>query len=201
VTTELTQERLAHPDHPVSGEASDDDLLRRIAAADRHAFEVLARRHYANLHRFVGRIIQRPHLAEEVANDTLLGVWRGAGGYAGNAKASTWIYGIANKKALKALQTRKRESANEDPEAIEDLVCTAPTPEHQAEQADLTRELRAALDTLTPAQRAVMELTYFQGHSCEEVAMILGCPVNTVKTRMFHARARLRKQLARQDWR
>ena len=55
--------------------------------------------------------------------------------------------------------------------------------------------LAKALDDLPPAQRAVVELTYFGGYSYEEIGAITGCPVNTVKTRMFHARAKLRKAL------
>ena len=55
--------------------------------------------------------------------------------------------------------------------------------------------LDKALDTLPPAQRAVVELTYFSGYSYEEIATIMGCSVNTVKTRMFHARSKLRKTM------
>jgi RNA polymerase sigma-70 factor, ECF subfamily len=73
-----------------------------------------------------------------------------------------------------------------------------PTTEHQdlrnpvAEQSDVTELLEHALERLSPDQRAVLELTYYLGHSCGEIAAIMDCPVNTVKTRMFHARNRLR---------
>ncbi|HSB22425.1 MAG TPA: RNA polymerase sigma factor, partial [Burkholderiaceae bacterium] len=65
-------------------------------------------------------------------------------------------------------------------------------PANEAERKDL---LDRALATLPPEQRLVVELTYFLGHSCEEIATITDCPVNTVKTRMFHARRKLRELL------
>jgi RNA polymerase sigma-70 factor (ECF subfamily) len=186
------------PAHPAEGSGDDRELqlLRRVAQQDREAFKELYFIYHRRLLRFVMRMTSRQDLAEEVLNDTMWIVWKKAGEFRAASQVSTWILGIAYRQTL---STSRRTQFNAqfngssvEPEELE--VATADDAQLQAE----TREwLDQGLAQLPLEQRMVMELTYFLGHSCEEIAGIMDCPVNTVKTRMFHARRKLRIGLAR----
>ncbi len=169
-------------------DARDQALLQRVAADDREALEELYSRYHRRLARFLTRITFRYELAEEIINDTLWIVWQQAGEFRGASRVSTWIMGIAYRRALATLRhvsVRPGVSAMDEPEQAED-------PATEVEQRDL---LNRALAMLPLEQRLVLELTYYLGHSCEEIAAMTECPVNTVKTRMFHARRKLRQLL------
>lgn len=168
-------------------------LLGEVARGDKAAFEALFRRYTPRLRRFVEQMTHRPHLVDEILNDTMLVVWRKADTFNLRSKVSTWMIGIALRRGLKAL--RYRDEANDlDPDA------TATPAECGPEGQLLRRELRAhlsrALATLPAAQRAVIELTFYEGYTYREIATIIDCPVDTVKTRMYHARRRLKALLA-----
>jgi RNA polymerase sigma-70 factor (ECF subfamily) len=168
-------------------------LLQRIAARDGRAFETLYHLYYPRLFGFLFRLTRSAETVEEVLNDVMLAVWRGADRFAGRARPSTWIFGIAHRKALKALSRRPAEVATATPPP--EPVAEDEGSEARVERRELRAVLASALGHLSPEQRAVVELTYYQGFSYPEIAEVLDCPVNTVKTRMFHARRRLRELL------
>lgn len=172
----------------------DDELalLRQVAAKDRRAFEALYHLYYRRLFGYLLRITRRADLVEEVLNDVMLAVWKGAAGFDGRSRPSTWIFGIAYHKALKALARRPDEG---DPEEGGPEPVDGDEPESLAARRELATVLGRALGALPPDQRAVVELAYYHGLGYTEIAEIVGCPVNTVKTRMFHARRRLREIL------
>lgn len=178
---------------------SDTQLIARVSAGDRHAFEELYRLYRVRLGRFLGNLVRHPHLAEEVLDDTLLVVWERAAGFKGESKLSTWIFAIAYRKAMKAL--RRYDAPVDDPEA-ENRVSSEAGPEQAFGQARLHALLRQAMGELSPEHRGVVELTYFNDLSYREIAEIMGCPVDTVKTRMFYARRHLRQRLDGElpDW-
>jgi RNA polymerase sigma-70 factor (ECF subfamily) len=171
-------------------DADDALLLRRVADGDRRAFDALYRQYWPRLSRFLGRLTRRSGLVEEVLNDTMLVVWDKAGSFKAESRVSTWIFAIAYKKALKALKSWERPEA---PPHAADGEATAPDdPVNEVMRLQLQGRLRRALATLSPEQRAVVELTYFHGYAYGEIGQIMRCPVDTVKTRMFHARRKLR---------
>ncbi len=175
--------------HPAGGdEVHERQLLQRIAAGDRAALEELYLAYHRRLARFLVRLTYRHELAEEIINDTLWIVWQRSGEFRGASRVSTWIVGIAYRRAL---QTLRHVSVRPGVAAIDEPADPA-DPADEVERRDL---LDRALATLPPEQRLVLELTYVLGHSCEEIATITDCPVNTVKTRMFHARRKLRELL------
>jgi RNA polymerase sigma-70 factor, ECF subfamily len=172
-----------------SSNARELELLRQVAAGDRTAFKELYLIYHRRLARFLMRMTSRHDLIEEVINDTLWTVWLKAGDFRGDSLVSTWIVGITYRRALKAL----RRHGAPRPMLVEE-VAVAP----DAQLEDENREwLGQALAELPLEQRMVMEFSYLMGHSCEEIAQIMQCPVNTVKTRMFHAREKLRRSLPR----
>jgi RNA polymerase sigma factor (sigma-70 family) len=169
-------------------EDDDPELIRRIAAKDRRAFEALYQRYVQRLHRYLSRQIQSPELAEEVLDDVMLVVWQSAASYNRASRVSTWIFGIAHHKALKA---RARLASRAASPLSDDEVAGGEGPEDITMRGELDRLLARGLAALSPEQRAVVELTFHDGCSYQEIAEITHAPVNTVKTRMFHARRRL----------
>lgn len=173
-------------------ELDESGLLRRICDGDRLAFQALYRAYFARLARFLDRMTRNVPLVEEIINDTMLVVWQKADTYDGSCKLSTWIFAIAYRQALKALR-----GLDLPLEAAEDSAGAAGL---EPEQALATRQLQRgvgrALDALPLEQRMVVSLTYYHGMAYQEIADTMGCPVNTVKTRMFHARQKLKDALS-----
>lgn len=166
-------------------------LIARVAAEDMAAFESLYRAYHPRLVRFLHGLLRQGALVEEVLDDTMLVVWRRAHTFDGSAKLSTWLFAIAYRQALKALRQRGQEPRIDDEPAAPGET----EPDRRLQQHQLHACLDEALATLSAEHRAVIELTYYHGHSCREIAAIVDCPVATVKTRMFYARRRLRSAL------
>ncbi len=165
--------------------------IARVARRDKQAFDALYRAYYRRLKRFLEQVTRRPQLVEEVLDDTMLVVWRKADTFRGQAKPSTWIFAIAYKQAMKAMRRLQLP--------VQDWHAEAPSPADDPESALMRQQemrcLRVLLGRLPSEQRAVVELTYYHGCSYKEIAGIVGCPPDTVKTRMFHARRKLRAML------
>lgn len=175
----------------------DDDraLLERIAAGDRPAIQRLYFAYHRRLSRFLSRTVRRPDLVEEIVNDTMFTVWRSAGDFRGDSRVSTWVMGIAYRHALKRMRRDRRSSGMLSIEQHE----IDPGNDAGAGQRELRECIEQALLSLPAPQRLAIELAYFMGYNCEEIATITDCPVNTVKTRLFHARERLRALLPEQS--
>ena len=182
-----------------AGEPAERRLIGRVAVGDLRAFEQFYRAYHARLTRFLDRMTRQRVLVEEVLNDTMLVVWNRSDRFDGSSKVSTWVFAIAYRKALKALQ--RQDEAVED-ETRDERPGLSAGPEQQAQAGQVKAQLVRALDALSVDHRAVIELTYFHGMGYREIAQIVDCPVDTVKTRMFHARRRLRALLAgdAEDW-
>ena len=165
------------------GAPDEGALIDGVAAERMEAFEALYRIYHPRLTRFLHGMTRRPMLV----------VWRKAHTYQPGAKVSTWIFGIAYRQALKALRriddgVESIESVRE--EALADLQQAGP--ESEMQRQELHALLDRAMSALSAEQRAVIELTYYLGYSCRDVAEVMDCPVDTVKTRMFYARRRLK---------
>ena len=169
------------------------ELLDGIKRGRKRDFEALYRIYYPRLQRFLSHQLRQPELIEEVLNDTLMVVWQRADAFAGGSKLSTWIFGIAYRKALKGLS---RLDLPQDDSEAEELVDPGPGPEQQLGQSELRVRLQQVLGELSADHRAVVELCYFHDMAYTEIAQIVGCAPETVKTRMFYARRRLRGLLA-----
>ncbi|HEY1725260.1 MAG TPA: sigma-70 family RNA polymerase sigma factor [Steroidobacteraceae bacterium] len=176
---------------PVRDDRVDRELLRQIAAQDSHALQHLYTEYYRRLLQFLSRLSSQRDALDEAINDTFWIVWRKAAEFRGDSRVSTWIMGIAWRCALKALRRNSDSSA-------EAFATSMPVESVVAETAafeERSQWLAHGLATLPFEQRATLELAYFVGHSCEEIATIMDCPVNTVKARMFQARIKLRNLL------
>ena len=179
-----------------SADAVDAALIGRIAAGDRRAFETLYRSYHPRLDRFLSLMTSRRTVVEEALNDTMLVVWNRAESYNGQSKVSTWIFAIAYRTVLKAL---REQDEPVDASLLDELLSEEPGPEQQLSAGQTRAALLRALDGLSAEQRSVVVLTYFQDLPYAEIARIVECPVDTVKTRMFHGRRRLRVLLSSAD--
>ncbi len=172
--------------------------MARIADKDKGAFEELYRAYYHRVFQFAHRMVRDRGTVEEVVDDTLFAVWRGAASFQGKSAVSTWILGIAYRRALKALESGRRHHGVElNLDAVNERCDPHPdaNPASVAIAADMRRLLNANVARLSDDHRAVVLLTVM-GYSYTEIADVMDCPANTVKTRMFYARKNLQKWLA-----
>jgi len=187
------------PSEDRSGPQYEVRLVRRVAAGESRAFEELYRIYHPRLTRFLINILRRPHLVEEALDDTMMVVWRRPDSFNGASKVSTWIFAIAYRTALKALS--RLDEAQEDLEAVRRPSLEA-SPEQALSERQVQKLLLDAMDKLSSDHRVVVDLTYYHEAGYREIADIMNCPVGTVKTRMFHARQKLKDILDGQlaDW-
>ncbi len=178
-------------DHAPSDAAdAEQALVGRIAQGDKQAFELLFKQYGERVFRYAFRLISNATKAEEVTNDVMLEVWKNAAKFEGRSKVSTWILGITRHVALNAVRRKEFDTVDVDnaPEIADPEDSVA---EVDRDRATLKAALRTALGRLSTEHRDVVELTFFHGCSYQEIAEIVQCPENTVKTRMYHAKKQL----------
>ena len=178
--------------HPTRSDERERTLLSGVARRDRLDFEALYKLYHRPLERFLYRMSVGPELSGEIINDTFWVVWRNAERFRGESRVSTWIMGIAYRRALKALQRSRAVAQLEDDESFGAEVHDA-----SGNHRELEDWILQGLSQLPSEQRIAVELVYYFGHSLEEIGQIMGCRASTIKARMFHARARLRSVLTR----
>ncbi|NML62975.1 sigma-70 family RNA polymerase sigma factor [Massilia sp. RP-1-19] len=179
--------------HGGTVDASDAQLISAVAEGDKHAFELLYHSYFPRLTRFLQGMTRNAQLIEEIVNDTMLVVWNKAYSFDRTCKPSTWVFAIAYRTACKAVRALD-EPVEADPGLLE--ACTEDGPEHELGRHRLRHAVGAALEHLPVAQATVVRLAYHHDMGYADIAAVLDCPVNTVKTRMFHARQRLKELLA-----
>lgn len=186
------QRRVPDGDVPADVAANDAGLMASITQGDLVAFEKLYKQYCPRLTAFLRRFAAHPHLVDEIINDTMLVVWQKAHTYDQTCKVSTWVFSIAYRQGLKALRSVQRKT-----EIVidEDELSAMPEPEQQMNHLQMRKLLEDALGELPLEQRNVVALTYYHGMAYDEIAHTMRCPVNTIKTRMFHARRKLRSLL------
>ena len=176
-----------------SSEPADETLLRCVAKRDVGALELLYGRYHPRVSRFLHRVTRQPELIEEIYNDVMFVVWQSAGNFRFRSKVSTWIMGIAYRRGLKAVSRAGAPTL-----ALDIDVEVAGSRDRHLDAFENRRWLERFLAQLSPEHRAVIELTYYLELSQREIADIVGCPVNTVKTRVFHARKALKNYLSQE---
>lgn len=172
-----------------------EHALLEIAKGDRIAFTQLYSDTKPGLIRYATSLLAGDvDAALDVVDEAFLTVWREAGRYSGAGSADGWIRRIVRNKAIDWLRSRRERPLPTDPEGgfLRQQVDQADTPERAVEKTSAADELRRALERLSPDHREVVWLCYFEDRSLSEIAILAGCPENTVKTRLFHARRLLR---------
>jgi RNA polymerase sigma-70 factor (ECF subfamily) len=171
----------------------DDELLTACATGDEQALGVLYDRLGTAAYRLALRVVRDPAMAEDVVQEAFLTAWRQAKSFdPSRGTASTWIFTLAHRRAVD--RVRKEARFNRLPDRL-----GAVEPRARSSQDAALREtrldVRAALPTLSRAEREVLELAYWGGLTQSEIAVALDIPIGTVKSRTFTALARLRQTL------
>jgi RNA polymerase sigma-70 factor (ECF subfamily) len=182
----------------MAGPTGDDALLvDRLRRGDARAFEDLV---IAYQHRVFGvalRMLGNRAEAEELAQEVFLRVHRGIGEFRGEAKLSTWLYGIASRLCLSRLSGGERKLVRQGEETLERLPGAGGDPAARVEENELTQALHRAIDELSEERRIVVVLRDVEGLSYEEIATALDLEPGTVRSRLHRARMDLKEKLER----
>lgn len=168
--------------------------MLEIAAGDKTAFRDLYEQSYGKVARYVKGFVKDESTVEDVLVQTYTVVWQKAANYKGNARLTTWIIGIARNLAFKEFRKKKPEVP------FDEAYCAADKKSYRkAEEQDRNEKTRLAVEALAPKHKEIVELVFFQGLSYPEISEIINIPVNTVKTRVFHAKKALKEKLKKMD--
>lgn len=172
---------------------TDADLIARVLAHEDHnAFGELVRRHQSPVRAFLTRLTRGDaHRADDLAQETFLKAWQKLQTFRGTAKFSTWLFGIAFNEFRSAARQRKELSLEE----MDEPPAEASSPAASA-GSHLRLDLTAALQLLNCSERAAVVLCCQNGLSHEEAALVLDCPLGTVKTNVLRGREKLKRQLS-----
>ena len=171
-------------------------LLGRIERADEAAFRELYRAFSRRLYAYVLRQLNDPAQAEEIVADTLYEVWRQPAKFRGDSQFSTWLIGIARNKVLMAFRSRKPDTLHDDLDDVaESVAADEPGAFEILAQQQRQAGVRHCMEKLSTEHRECVHLVFFEGMPLAEVAALQACPENTVKTRLFHARQKLKNCL------
>jgi RNA polymerase sigma-70 factor (ECF subfamily) len=184
-------------------DAEERALVGRIQRGDARAWADLLERYQHRVYAICLRLTGSSSLAEDLAQDALVRVIEGLANYDGRAGVSTWVYRVTVNSCLTRLRSeRYRRHAPLDasgPDRRAPGPVASPggehAPERRVQREDRERRLLLALDRIEPDQRAILVLRDVQGLDYDTIGSVLGVPVGTVKSRLFRARAALRRAM------
>ena len=172
---------------------TDADLIARVLLQEDHnAFGELVRRYQSPVRGFLIKMTNGDtHLADDLAQEAFLKMWKKLGTFRSEGKFSTWLFGIAHNEWRMEVRGRREV-------AMEELDEQPPEPEQSddAAKSNLRLDLAEAMKTLTAAERAAIVLCCQNGLSHDEAAQALDCPLGTVKTNVLRGKEKLRRRLA-----
>ena len=202
------------PDIPVNSADSDLALVEKANAGDMRAFELLVIKYQRRIERLVGRMVRDADLVQDVTQETFIRAYRALHQFRGEAQFYTWLYRIAVNTAKKALADVRRspvvfESAlhtggDDDETSLPGRELTShETPETVLAAQEIAEAVNAAMEALPDDLRQAVTLREIEGLSYDEIAEAMGCPIGTVRSRIFRAReaisARVKPLLERQS--
>jgi RNA polymerase sigma factor (sigma-70 family) len=181
----------------------DLELHRRLSSGDRDAFDELYRRYAAPAFGLAFRVTGQQVLAQDVVHDAFMALWRAPEAYdPARGAFRTFFLSLVHHRAVDTVRREERLRRRQDRAANLEAVAVEDTAEGVVDAADIAvrrRAVRAALETLSPEQRQVLELAYFAGMTQVQIADRIQVPIGTVKTRTLAAMRKLRRMLERQD--
>ena len=180
----------------------DQILVQRVQRGDQVAFELLVMKYQRRIFRLIMRFIRDPALAEDVAQETFLRAYRAIPQFRGESQFYTWLYRIAVNTAKKTLaegarEVSLRDGSTEDGEtsSVDEHLSDLETPEAVLAGRQVVRTVNAAIDELPEDLRTAIALREIEGMSYEDIARAMGCPVGTVRSRIFRAREAIARRL------
>lgn len=186
---------------------ADEDaaLVERALNDDLAAFEQLVTRYQDKITGFAARMLSDRDEAEDVAQEVFIKAYRHLESFRGASSFSTWLYRITTNLCIDRVRAKKRrpQSAYSLDEPIDreedsgkrEIADLTFEPSGQIERDELRLQVRQTMAEMPEKQRSVLVMCDLQGMAYEEIAQVLGCPIGTVKSRLFHARADLARRL------
>ena len=176
---------------------TDEKLVARTLAGDRNAFRVLVERHYAAVFRLCRSILRQPEDAEDATQEVFVRVHQNLSQFAGRGAFGAWLRRLTVNHCLNRAQTAAAKVASRSC-SLDLLAETLPAavdsdPEGILLRAENRARIKRELDQLPPSQRAALGLRLIEGLSYEEIADLMGVPVNSVRSWLHRGRARLRE--------
>ncbi|MFP4147797.1 MAG: RNA polymerase sigma factor RpoE [Halorhodospira sp.] len=186
----------------MSSEVSDRELVQRVQAGDKHAFDVLVLRYQQKLVKLIGRYVRDPQEALDVAQEAFIKAYRALPGFRGESSFYTWLYRIGVNTAKNHLVAQGRRPPDSDVDAqdaerydIDTMLREQDTPEAEAYRDEVERTVINAIADLPEELRTAVTLRELEGMSYQEIAQVMECPVGTVRSRIFRAREAIDKRL------
>jgi RNA polymerase sigma-70 factor (ECF subfamily) len=180
-------------------------LVERSKLGEMAAFDQLVGLYQDRIYNYVARMVHDPIEAEDIAQEAFVKAYRNLPSFRGASTFQTWLYRIASNLTIDSVRRRRRRDNTCSLDAPldtddghmareqEDTACLGPA--RSLETAELQRQVHCAIQQLSPKLRSVVVLYELEGLSYEEIARVLGCPLGTVKSRLFNARIELRSRL------
>ena len=184
--------------------SSDEELVTRSIGGDPESFNQLVLRWERPIYALAYRVIGREEDARDVCQETFLRAFRALGGFRGQAKFSSWLYRIALNLCRDWVRRQRRTPVVQLPEDIDVVELAASRePSEPIEELvarhDLTRAVEKAMARLPEEQRTAIILKEYHGLTFQEIADLVGCPLSTVKTRLYQGLTVLRRELERKE--
>ncbi|MCE5303891.1 MAG: sigma-70 family RNA polymerase sigma factor [Planctomycetaceae bacterium] len=164
-------------------------LVLRCQAGDEGAFEELVVHYHPRLRYYLRRILPRPDHADDVLQEVWLAVFQSLPRLADPTALAAWLYRIARNKASVQWRVRPPERLLD----VSDLV-EEPSEDNEFRQED-AQEIHASLDQLSPEQREILVLRFLEDMTYQQIAKVTGCPIGTVRSRLYYAKSALRQAI------
>ena len=178
-----------------STEPQDLDLVRRVQRGDSAAFDLLVRKYQHRIVGLIGRYVSDWSECQDVAQDTFIRAYRAIGSFRGDAQFYTWLHRIAVNTAKNHLVAHSRRPPTDDIDAADaeqydvgTRLRDGDTPEHELLRQEMEQTVMRAVEALPEELRTAITLREMDGLSYEEIAQKMGCPIGTVRSRIFRAR-------------
>jgi RNA polymerase sigma-70 factor (ECF subfamily) len=185
-----------------ASEQLDEELVARVQQGDKKAYDLLVIKYQHKIVQLVNRYLKDPSEAQDVAQDAFIKAYRAIGSFRGDSAFYTWLYRIAINTAKNYLLSRSRRNTQyeldvQEAEASENApqLQGVETPERLLLNDEIIRAIKSAIDNLPHEMRTAIMLREFEGMSYEEIAQAMDCPVGTVRSRIFRARAAIDDKL------
>lgn len=175
-------------------------LMEQVAVRDEVALSTLYRQLSRTIYAFSLRRLSQPEAAEEVVVETMYEVWKNVSRFAGRSRVTTWVLGIARHKTLDKLRMRSHDMAETMGDEADDVADSTASVYEMIAEKQREGQIALCLEALPDAQRECMYLVFYEDAPLAEIAVLLSCPENTVKTRLFHARRKMKECLEKQIW-
>jgi RNA polymerase sigma-70 factor, ECF subfamily len=179
----------------------EDDLIAGIGARDGNALARVYDAHHVALRALARRLVGDETIAEDLVHDTFVALPGAIRGFRGSSSLRTFVMGIAVNRARKYIRAATRRRAAYERHAAQPAPAESPAPDVALARRQLAAALHHALDGLPHDQRIAFVLCGIEELTSAEAATVMGCPEETVRTRLFHARKKLRTRFEAEDLR